>query len=188
MSCPSSGGAQRLEIAPGYFECTSQVATVTTDMVPDLAMQGRYQPVPGRGSRICGARYQTGQPGSAALVCSCGTFAIGWCAECATAVCGQHSALTGDRRLCTACRDSERSAAAAVDSDRKARRARLMATEPPRLLADFLRLAEQRGWPGAVNIHETRRLQGPRGGTEAHLPDTTGVRCLPRGVPQSRPG
>lgn len=32
--------------------------------------------------------------------CACGTFAIGLCADCATPVCGTHSALIEDRRLC----------------------------------------------------------------------------------------
>jgi hypothetical protein len=34
----------------------------------------------------------------------------------------------------------------------------LIASEAPRLQQEFLQRAEQRGWPGAENIHETRKL------------------------------
>lgn len=49
------------------------------------------------------------------LVCSCGTFAIGLCTECRQAVCDDHSALWGNRRLCS----QHYSAAAALEAKRR---------------------------------------------------------------------
>ena len=36
------------------------------------------------------------------MLCACSTFAIGVCGECGKPVCGKHSAISGDLRLCDA--------------------------------------------------------------------------------------
>jgi len=51
-------------------------------------------------SRPCNVRYHEAAGGGAALVCSCGTFAIGLCADCGKAVCGDCSLLYQSQRLC----------------------------------------------------------------------------------------
>ena len=63
---------------------------------------GLLPPQPWVEQRVCGHRYQEGGPGVGAILdmCSCGTFAIGRCSECGSSVCGLHSALRADRRLC----------------------------------------------------------------------------------------
>lgn len=51
----------------------------------------------------CGHRFHAGSHREAAGgYCTCGTYAIGICAECRAPVCGDHSDLLGGRRLCTA--------------------------------------------------------------------------------------
>lgn len=94
MACPRCGGEDRRVIAPGYFECASLIP-VTQGLTPAGV------PVPG--SAACGHRYQGGTPVNAAGVCACQTNAIGTCAECARPVCGDHSELAEDKRICVTC-------------------------------------------------------------------------------------
>ena len=53
------------------------------------------------------------------LMCACGTFAVGRCAQCNDTVCADHSGLVEGRRLC----DSDRSVILAEASQRAAREA-----------------------------------------------------------------
>lgn len=79
-TCPQCGGAEAKQLAPGYFECEST-----------------------RDDEVCGHRYQEG-PGSIGVnspMCHCGTFAIGQCAECGIWVCGTHSSIRDEQRLCS---------------------------------------------------------------------------------------
>ena len=101
-SCPDCGGAQRRSIGLGYWECTSDVARPGESVEP-AGYGGQPVVVTRWSSGPCGTRYQEGDGSMvSANPCSCGTFAIGRCAECGRLVCGDHSVLKGDRRLCEA--------------------------------------------------------------------------------------
>ena len=94
MACPRCGGEDRKLVAPGYFECTS--------LMP--VMQGLTPAgVPVPGSASCGHRYQEGAPVSATGTCTCRTFAIGTCGQCGRPICGDHSRLADDERVCVTC-------------------------------------------------------------------------------------
>ncbi len=99
-ACPRCGSTDGAPIAPGYRECRGVVAVPAP--VPGLAS----------GSRVCGHRYHTGTPERTAPMCRCGTYAIGVCGTCGTAVCGDHSAA-GATRICTECTADRRASAAA---------------------------------------------------------------------------
>jgi hypothetical protein len=83
-ACPRCGGHERRSIAPGFYECLSQVVV---DVVPP-GTQGNVTEVPVPGQ--CGHRYQEGGPSAPASTCSCGMFAVGACATCGLPRCGQH--------------------------------------------------------------------------------------------------
>jgi hypothetical protein len=95
--CPICGGGERIQIAPGYWECRS----------------GRLAGMQGYGSRqtpifqTCLARYHDAG-NSLSIRCGCRTFAIGTCADCESPVCGDHSALYLGLRLCGGCIGSRR--------------------------------------------------------------------------------
>ena len=88
-TCPRCGGRQRLQIAPGFFECTTEAHV-------------GMAPGPGRGVpifRACGEQYQDGS-GAVNALCKCGLGAIGRCKRCSTAVCGRHSHMIAEELLC----------------------------------------------------------------------------------------
>ena len=98
-SCPKCGGNNREPIAPGYWRCTSIVATFTGGPGLTNPMKG---PMAIEHRDVCGNEYTEGLNGG--TTCACGTFAIGHCAECSTPVCGTHSGLwEGRERLCGTC-------------------------------------------------------------------------------------
>jgi hypothetical protein len=106
MRCPSCGGTQREAIAPGYWRCTSTVATVNAAPGPGAANPAYGPAVIGREEhRVCGFTYQEGTR-TLNQLCECGsngrcgTFAVGRCVECDRFVCGDHSARHDDQRLC----------------------------------------------------------------------------------------
>jgi hypothetical protein len=80
VDCPVCGGNDVREIAPGFFECVS------------------YNDNKGA---TCRVRFQTGTSSGLCLFCACGTLAVGRCAECGEPVCGDHSTLWRERRLCS---------------------------------------------------------------------------------------
>ncbi len=45
MVCPTCGGVERRDIAPGYYECESVVHSISTQMVPDSGMPGHLRPL-----------------------------------------------------------------------------------------------------------------------------------------------
>ena len=99
VSCPRCGGNAYKIISPGYFECTSAILVPGPVATP----QGTaIMPVP---ALTCGLRYQAGSAGDA-RTCSCGTYAVGLCKDCIDPVCGDHSLMTGNQRLCTACAEA----------------------------------------------------------------------------------
>ncbi len=71
-----------MALAPGYWRCASEA----DDVAPGAE---------------CGCTYQDRAEPQSSPSCYCGTFAIGTCTDCGMLVCGDHSALLGDRRLCT---------------------------------------------------------------------------------------
>ena len=66
---------------------------------PENAQAGAYAAFDARAD--CGCTYQDRAEPQSAPSCYCGTFAVGTCTDCGMLVCGDHSALLGDRRLCT---------------------------------------------------------------------------------------
>jgi hypothetical protein len=86
----------------GFWLCTS--ARWVTE---EIGGPGRTDPCLGLGVLfekrriVCRAEYQEGDSGTS-LLCACSTFAIGVCGECGKPVCGKHSAISGDLRLCNA--------------------------------------------------------------------------------------
>lgn len=125
-ACPQCGGAQLSQIAPGYFECHSRRDEDGT----------------------CGHRFQVSAGGSVMEVCSCGTFAIGYCARCGTPVCGDHSGLHGDERLCATHLTGEQQAA----TRRIATDERQRVDAFDRLLDSFVDVAREAGSPGLTRF------------------------------------
>ncbi len=100
MACPRCGGISREPIAPGYWRCLSLVTVAGPG--PGLT-NPTGGPLHIAATNLCGCEYQDG-PGPTADTCHCGTFAIGFCHTCHTAVCGTHSTMSQDsRRLCGQC-------------------------------------------------------------------------------------
>ena len=100
MGCPTCGGSDRVLVAPGYWECRSLVEEHRPGLVPDG--MGGTRPITDVVRRPCGLRYHEAIGGGSTLLCDWdqGTFAIGLCADCGKPVCGDHSRLYQDRRLC----------------------------------------------------------------------------------------
>jgi hypothetical protein len=84
---------------------------------------GSMVPVDTVETHPCEATYQEGAPAAGAALCRCGTYAIGRCGECHVDVCGDHSGLTGGRRLCgihlPIGQAEKRARDAAAEADRK---------------------------------------------------------------------
>lgn len=146
-TCPECGGSSREPIAPGYWQCTSVIREPAVTVVTDLATGGP-RPITTVGERICRAQYQEGAMNVEA-VCRCGTFAVGLCAECREPVCGIHSSMIDDRRLCdghasaarAAIREKAEAEAAAEASAREAALARDEAVRQQRVQAARARVA-----------------------------------------------
>ncbi len=96
--CPRCGGHNQKLVAPNYWECASVVHW--SEMVP-AGPSGEMVGINRSGP--CGHRFHADSRREAAgNYCTCGTYAIGVCAECRVPVCGDHSDLLGGRRLCSA--------------------------------------------------------------------------------------
>ena len=121
MPCPTCGGSDRDPIAPAFWRCTS-MRVVTRE----IGGPGLTDPRLGPGVLyeqhhvVCRTDYQEGVPG-VSLLCECNTFAIGLCSECRKPVCGEHSAMVGDVRLCDAHIAIPRERADQARSDEQAR-------------------------------------------------------------------
>jgi hypothetical protein len=104
VSCPKCGGEQREAIAPGFWECHSSVLIEVMEPGPNPLNPRQVIPTPVTYRVRCGEQYQEGGSDMAVTpACGCGTYSIGHCAACRTPVCGQHSRLVEDRRLCKPC-------------------------------------------------------------------------------------
>ncbi len=95
-TCPQCGGSAAQILAPGFFECTSEVLR---DAVPP-GVHGNPSVIPLYGA--CGFRYQEGGSVQAAVPCECGMFSVGICAECGKHLCGRHGTHSGSRFVCVA--------------------------------------------------------------------------------------
>lgn len=111
MPCPnpSCKGTTRRQIAPAYFECTSEV--LITAQGPGSVDPSSGPPVLSRVG-VCGRRFQEGLP-APTEVCDCGTFSVGVCCACERAVCGDCSELRQGQRRCSDCDRDARSTEAA---------------------------------------------------------------------------
>lgn len=142
MSCPRCGGTKRTPIAPGYWEC--QTLIDTPGLVPSPGDTGTL--LPGPREQVCGYRYQERQAAVVATrQCRCGTFAIGECAGCRTAICGDHSRLVSGSRFCADCirtRNEETAAARRLASEEARQRSK-------EVFSRFLTAAKAAGHPGA---------------------------------------
>lgn len=107
--CPVCGGESRRPLAPTYWECTSQISesVFVGDQWLPVGPAGAMMPVPRQEMRTrdCLTRYHetVDEPSGPQLTCACGTFAIGACSDCSRPVCGDHSSLWDDRRVCVDC-------------------------------------------------------------------------------------
>jgi hypothetical protein len=156
MACPRCGSTNRAPIAPGYFECRGLVIETVTIMVPDPGRPGLHRPLDQPVERPCGHRYPEGPTPSGSLQCHCQTYAIGLCATCGTAVCGDHSRLDAGVRRCDGCLRAREREQIASQRVAEARRAAVAEREAERLLPVFLDLMRRSGWPGSVPIHARR--------------------------------
>jgi hypothetical protein len=114
--CPRCGGSQCRLIAPGYYECTSQVVAA----VVAAGTQGVIQNTPVYG--VCGHRYQAagGLAPSRERKCGCGFLAVAGCVTCDTPLCGPHAeqGLRQGRVYCAAhAADTDRAIAAATAAE-----------------------------------------------------------------------
>jgi len=123
VACPTCGGTSRDQIAPNYWRCSTVLVTETGG--PGLT-DPRLGPPVIRHERVCSVEYQDGGVLSAsAPTCECGTFAVGRCQGCGTMVCGSHSSLYEDERVCDGCREAreivvQRAATEAAEAERAA--------------------------------------------------------------------
>lgn len=153
MSCPACGGASAELLAPGLARCSSIIHdSSATGMPPNMGVPAFIEH-----SRVCGCEYQVAPEAPAGSMdsCSCGTYAIGRCVRCAKPVCGYHSGLHGDERLCTShinemyqrqnvMQAEERRAKEQLEADERA--------EVARLIAEFFPRMATAGSPGLVDL------------------------------------
>lgn len=98
--CPQCGGSARRLLAPGYYECTSEIEELV-DVLPPHMHAGPGD-IPMYRTRTCGARYQLGEGMTGAVQCRCGMFAVSACSEChGEPRCGEHSVKVDGRVLCS---------------------------------------------------------------------------------------
>jgi hypothetical protein len=106
VTCPKCGGYDRLELAPGWFECRSKIEVDYSAPVPGGVYGYAEQ---------CGHRYQSppyATSGPSAPFCDCGVASVGLCVTCRKPFCGIHAPklLTNGRNLCNSCRLRSRKA------------------------------------------------------------------------------
>jgi hypothetical protein len=145
-SCPVCGSNENRQIAPNYWECrgTRRVPTGA----PPSGAQGAHDRIV-----ACGERYATGATGVVASLCYCGTDSIGTCQRCGTRVCGDHSRLREDSRVCKRCLDIEAEEARIAADAAKIREVQALEDTNARLRAEvsaFLRSMAAAGNPGAI--------------------------------------
>lgn len=148
-SCPRCGGSDRELIAPGYWECTSSRIAILTDHGPQYEQ--------------CHTRYQEagGSPayfGMCSLV-PCGTAAIGACATCNQAVCGERSHSSFSPQTGRICRPCSQAIAVKEEQERLARASREHKAQGtwlervdlllPRVV-NYLRETNVKGYPAAT--------------------------------------
>lgn len=148
-------------------ECTS-----TVQQLRPAGPLGEMVPMTG----VCGHRYQIGHVAVTehSPTCSCGTFAIGRCARCDRWICGDHSVLSYQHRLCGACvADDQQAAQRAVAEQRRLAKDQLAAkrTADARRRADLVAvtrtgrdlvgiLADHPGWNHLSTIPALRKSYG----------------------------
>jgi hypothetical protein len=131
VGCPVCGGSEREQLAPGLWRCTSQRTVITEHGGPGLTNPAAGPGVIRREHVVpCGTEYQEGGgPGIVGVECRCGTFAIGRCSECREPVCGIHSTLIEDRRVCSEHAEQKRRIAAEATAAAERTRAEAEARE-----------------------------------------------------------
>jgi hypothetical protein len=93
-------------LGPGLWRCTSIV--VERSGGPGLR-DPRLGPAAIVSEHVCGTEYQEYELSAPqGLQCQCGTFSIGRCVSCQVLVCGIHSAMSDNRRVCGNCLQEER--------------------------------------------------------------------------------
>ncbi len=123
-ACPVCGGDKRSPLAPGYWRCESIVRDFATGIAPTLGAPpalGMVSPMAVPVDRVCGHQYQEAAPqtgGHMEFCYRCSTGMIGRCDNDARSVCGFHSKMRADRRLCDECvvRFDEQAAQARLDA------------------------------------------------------------------------
>lgn len=105
MACPRCGGEAKSLIAPNYWRCHSTERVSEVVMRPVLGAPphlGLFEPHTIYHDNLCTFEYaeSSGEGGSVTDTCACGTYAIGRCLTCGKLVCGIHSAIWNDQRMC----------------------------------------------------------------------------------------
>ena len=101
MSCPSCGGSRRKAIAPGWWQCSSEVISESPGPGRGAPQTGEFGPDALISASRCGNVYaEASAPKELPAVpsCSCGTFAIGICVKCGEPVCGICSGVYSGNR------------------------------------------------------------------------------------------
>src|SRR6187200_2023444 len=104
MSCPECAGIDRQPIAPGFWECRSEIKNYGYAPVPGAT--GIPVPLePHITFRICGNRYQEATssenaPRALAGFCWCGLIPIAKCTKCDEVMCGDHIRRINGRVVC----------------------------------------------------------------------------------------
>lgn len=132
MGCPACGGTERVQIAPGYYECRTVVARPGP---PPIHPALPVQPVPG----ICGIRYQEGTGGQAIPCRYCGLYSIGRCQRCGEPVCHDHvGSDRGQPVECVTCRITASQAATQRAAAEEAERRRNLPDLTPQQLVAWI--------------------------------------------------
>ncbi|HEX7135987.1 MAG TPA: hypothetical protein VF228_25635 [Iamia sp.] len=173
-ACPVCTGDDRVEIAPGYYECTSTVYGTAPGPGYGAPPTGQFGPQLVTTSGVCGHRYQEGTSmSSSPLGCTapgCGYFAVGRCAQCGDPVCGQHlgnhegtslcpTHLTEARATAQARAREERASVAAARAEQHRREQ----AEAEADLAGLLRSATAAGRRGPVALWDAPLLRNHDG-------------------------
>lgn len=141
MSCPTCKGTERTPLAYGYWRCQSKVTDTYTVPVPAPGLPlslGIMAPWVQQVVRECGTEYHDfSSMEDDMLYCFCSTGAIGRCADDGRMVCGFHSDLRENRRLCSECliKFDDGARKAALAANKAALAAKL---EPVERLADAM--------------------------------------------------
>lgn len=153
--CPACGSRQLKEVGPGEYRC-QQVLGVHA---------ARYEL--GGPPQYCGKRFFdpdfVGLGAATGTTCECGTYSVGKCTDCGLDVCGHHSLLIQDTRLCKGCEEARKSRA--EDEAKRIRKPTIRLNEGQdrsRAIPSKPRQTRQSRKSTKANRRESRRIEDER--------------------------